>query len=193
MSSVWYEEVPASEKLMQGDLILSCPVATWDADTLHTQGQSEEEFLRTAIKAIRADVVVMTQACDLKQGNVTKVTLCPHLTLDKYRPLWEAKLLSGNQNPTEKAWKTTCNDLKDGLIWNHSLLNNGETESLHIEHRVVDFHDVYTLPRQFLESLLVQRGLPRLRLLPPYREHLSQAFARFYMRVGLPDPIDKAW
>ena len=26
----------------------------------------------------------------------------------------------------------------------------------------------------------------RLRLLPPYREHLSQSFARFFMRVGLP-------
>jgi len=29
----------------------------------------------------------------------------------------------------------------------------------------------------------------RLRLLPPYREHLSQAFARFFMRVGLPSDI----
>jgi hypothetical protein len=26
-------------------------------------------------------------------------------------------------------------------------------------------------------------------LLPPYREHLSQAFARFFMRVGLPVDI----
>ncbi|MBD5492017.1 MAG: hypothetical protein HDR16_07880 [Lachnospiraceae bacterium] len=26
----------------------------------------------------------------------------------------------------------------------------------------------------------------RLRLCPPYREHLSQAFARYFMRVGLP-------
>ena len=178
---------------MQGDLIPSCPVATWDKTKLHAQGQSEEEFLRTAINAIRADVVVMTQACDLKQGHITKVTLCPHLPLDKYRPLWEAKQLSSNQNPTEKAWRAFCDDLKDGLIWNFSLLNNGQTESLHIEHRVVDFHDVYTLPRQFLESLLQQRDIPRLRLLPPYREHLSQAFARFYMRVGLPTPIDKAW
>ena len=25
----------------------------------------------------------------------------------------------------------------------------------------------------------------RLRLCPPYREHLSQAFARYFMRVGL--------
>ena len=31
----------------------------------------------------------------------------------------------------------------------------------------------------------------RLRLLPPYREHLSQAFARYFMRVGLPVDIDK--
>jgi hypothetical protein len=29
----------------------------------------------------------------------------------------------------------------------------------------------------------------RLRLLPPYREHLSQAFARLFMRVGLPADI----
>jgi hypothetical protein len=25
-----------------------------------------------------------------------------------------------------------------------------------------------------------------VRLLPPYREHLAQAFARFFIRVGLP-------
>ena len=29
----------------------------------------------------------------------------------------------------------------------------------------------------------------RIRVLPPYREHLSQAFARFFMRVGLPQDI----
>jgi hypothetical protein len=46
---------------------------------------------------------------------------------------------------------------------------------------------------KFLESLLVQRNRARFRLLPPYREHLSQAFARFFMRVGLPIPIEKSW
>ena len=30
---------------------------------------------------------------------------------------------------------------------------------------------------------------PSLRLLSPYREHLAQALARFYMRVGLPVDI----
>jgi len=40
---------------------------------------------------------------------------------------------------------------------------------------------------------LAQRGEPRLRLRPPYREHLSQAFARFFMRVGLPTDIKRTW
>ncbi len=48
-------------------------------------------------------------------------------------------------------------------------------------------------PISFLESLIEKRGIPRFRLLPPYREHLSQAFARFFMRVGLPIPIEKDW
>jgi len=36
-----------------------------------------------------------------------------------------------------------------------------------------------------LKELAAQQAL-RQRLLPPYREHLAPAFARFFMRVGLP-------
>jgi hypothetical protein len=68
--------------------------------------------------------------------------------------------------------------------------SNGNIE---MEIRLVDFHEVFTAPRVFLESLLSQRGENRCRLLPPYREHLSQAFARFFMRVGLPITIEKEW
>jgi hypothetical protein len=50
-----------------------------------------------------------------------------------------------------------------------------------------------SVPRSFNESLLTQRGHSRFRLLPPYREHLSQAFARFFMRVGLTIPVEKKW
>jgi hypothetical protein len=64
---------------------------------------------------------------------------------------------------------------------------------LKVSNRVVDFHQVYTAPREFLESVLKSRAQGRLRLLPPYREHLSQAFARFFMRVGLPSGVEKVW
>ena len=53
--------------------------------------------------------------------------------------------------------------------------------------------EVFTVPRDFLESLLAARGRQRPRLLSPNREHLAQAFARFFMRVGLPVPVDVTW
>ena len=46
----------------------------------------------------------------------------------------------------------------------------------------------YSLPLTFVRSRAARTG-ERLRLLPPYREHLSQAFARYFIRVGLPQDI----
>jgi len=97
------------------------------------------------------------------------------------------------QNPSEKAWKRACDDIANGYVWNQTFLNRSGQGELASEIRVVDFHDVFTVPRSFLEMLLKGRQSPRLRLLPPYREHLSQAFARFFMRVGLPQPVEPAW
>lgn len=53
---------------------------------------------------------------------------------------------------------------------------------------IVDFRYVSGLPGILLDNL-VFKNPKRLRLLSPYREHLSQAFARFFMRVGLPVEI----
>jgi hypothetical protein len=53
---------------------------------------------------------------------------------------------------------------------------------------VVDFRRVYSLPLDYLREFATETG-DRIRLLPPYREHLAQAFARFFMRVGLPIDI----
>ncbi len=55
-------------------------------------------------------------------------------------------------------------------------------------HRVVDLSAVYQLPLEFVR-LVAASQTPRLRLLPPYREHISQAFARFWMRIGFPQDI----
>jgi len=153
------------------------------------QDTEEVDALQGATTAIQADVVVMTQACDLEHEKVANIILCPHFSLSDYRQAWEAEMNNRQQNPTEKAWKRHCNDICDGFVWNLTMLNAGSSEELEIQHRIVDFHYVYSAPRSFLESLLIQRRQARLRLLPPYREHLSQAFARFFMRVGLPIPI----
>lgn len=193
MSDAWYEEVPASTRLTQGDLIFDCPLIGWQPELLRTQGVAETEALRGAAAAIKGDVVVMTQACDLEFEKVTNVIVCPHLSLAEFRPVWEGEVMRRNQNPTEKAWMRQCEEIRQGFVWNLTMLNAGTGSTLSIEHRIVDFHHVYSIPRIFLESLIAQRRRPRLRLLPPYREHLSQAFARFFMRVGLPVEVAKAW
>ena len=100
-----------------------------------------------------------------------------------------AECAARNQTPTEKAWRRFCGDVMAGYVWNQCLLSGVELGEVKTEVRAVFFHEVFTLPRWFLEGLLAARALPRLRLRPPYREHLSQAFARFFMRVGLPQPV----
>jgi len=53
---------------------------------------------------------------------------------------------------------------------------------------LVDFTRVFTVDASLVRELASHQD-PRLRLNPPYREHLAQAFARFFMRVGLPVDI----
>jgi hypothetical protein len=194
MSDPWYQTVGPGERLTQGDIIFDCPLVSWAPSPIQVTGSSSEfEALKQGRIAFQADVIVMTQACDLEQEKVRNVVACPHLSLGDYKASWEAFLQRRNQNPTTKAWRTHCDDIKDGYAWNLSIINRSALPGYEFEHRIVDFHEVFTLPREFLESLLVARGRARPRLLSPYREHLSQAFARYFMRVGLPVPVDVAW
>jgi hypothetical protein len=194
MNESWYEVVEARRPLTQGDLVFDCPLLTWSAAALPAgAGGVAEGSLKDLVSAFREDVVVMTQACDLEHSKVANVVLCPHVPLATFRRAWEEWMAARKHNASEKAWKRVCEDIANGYVWNQTFLNRAGLSALSIDLRVVDFHDVFTVPRTFLEALLGQRGAPRLRLLPPYREHLSQAFARFFMRVGLPQPIEPSW
>lgn len=190
MSDGWYQAVPPESPLTQGDFILDCPLLAWATDLTEWTGGSETALLKAASRGTRADVIVMTQACDLEHDKVADVVLCPHLPVSEYRDYWEMEMRARSQNPTERAWRNHFGDIREGYLWNLAILNSGSASSLYTTHRVVDFHEVFTAPRVFLEALIARRGQTRLRLLPPYREHLSQAFARFFMRVGLPVEVE---
>jgi len=193
MPKAWYEIVGPEISLTQGDIIFDCPLLAWQDNSLRLEGADESEVLKDATTGIQADAVVMTQACDLEHEKVENVILCQHISLDDHRAVWEVNSQRVGQTPTERAWKRHCNDICEGYNWNLSMLNDCKIDGSSIGIRIVFFNEVYTVPRSFLESLLRQRGYSRFRLLPPYREHLSQAFARFFMRVGLPIPIEKNW
>lgn len=177
----WYKLVDPDTELTQGDLIDNCPVLVWD---LSASGD-----LLTRANKEHVDCVVMSQACDLEQAHVMKVILCPNYSLDVYKPLWDQSMRDRSQNPTSRSWEKFLEDVSEGKKWHLAMLNKYDgTISSNI--RIVDFHEIFSLPRDVLEAWLIEQSAPRLTLLPPYREHLSQAFARYFMRVGLPIEID---
>lgn len=186
MPDPWYDLVQSGETISQGDIILGCPILNWlPTSATPLTGVSLKDYA----DAFTEDVIVMTQACDLEHRKVQNIVLCPHLSLSAFRVSWQRWMESRNQAPSEKAWKSLCSDILAGYVWNQTMIDACADLRLPMETRVVDFHEVFTLPRTFIENWLQQSGNNRLRLRPPYREHLSQSFARFFMRVGLPQPI----
>jgi hypothetical protein len=165
----WYSQVESSEPIQQGDFVLQCQIIQPSVEA-HETGQN--------IKAIvkEYDVIVMSQSCDLITDKVNLALMCPFYSLTELGNIYSDYKTAGKK---EK--------LRQGHIFGMQLLNkcniNGHTDFL-----VVDFKSVYAVPLPFLKQIVSSRN-NRKRLLPPYREHLSQAFARFFMRVGLPVDI----
>jgi hypothetical protein len=69
MSEPWFEVVDSGVDLTQGDMILNCPLLKWQLDQVAPGNAASEAAevgrLLAAVRAVRADVIVMTQACDL--------------------------------------------------------------------------------------------------------------------------------
>lgn len=163
----WYEVVEDSV-LLQGDFINSCPIV------IPNKGI---ESRKISAEVIEYDVVIMSQSCDLEQKKLDLVLVCPIWSLNEFE----------EKNPNYKS-KEMKESLRRGYLPGYHLLNKCEINEFKMDYLVVDFRSVYSVPFDFLIDLAKRRG-KRLRLLPPYREHLSQAFARFFMRVGLPVDI----
>lgn len=170
----WYTIV-TGPGLLQGDVIYDCPVLVPFGEI--PEGMGGNEYALEG-GMLTYDVIVMSQSCDLEQEKLDLVLVCPH---------WSFQEFTGKNDYLKSSKGKT--ELKRGNIPGYHLLNKCDLEGWTKEARVVDFRNVYSLPYQFLKQLADKRG-PRLRLSPPYREHLSQAFARFFMRVGLPVEVE---
>lgn len=86
MADAWYEAVAADAGILQGDLILDCPLVAWKSD-LQIQGEGKGEELANQFEIVAEDIVVMTQACDLEQHKVNEVVVCSMHTLDELKKL----------------------------------------------------------------------------------------------------------
>ena len=167
----WYAIVDADDQLLQGDFVESCPVVIPSLQLLTGAGTDID------VDVTEYNTVVMSQSCDLEQEKLDLVLVCPVWTLGQFQ----------DANERYKSGKAK-EQLRRGNSAGFHLLNECKVEGFERDYLVVDFRNVYGVPFTFLVDLAKDRG-KRLRLLPPYREHLSQAFARFFMRVGLPVDI----
>ncbi len=175
MSYPWYEIlVEVEDNLQQGDFIPNCPILIPPANI-----RAEEE---AEIEIKEIDSIILSQSCDLVNGKIEIVLVCPYYSLTTFL----------NNLPEEqqgaKAKRKVIDNLRKGFLPGYHLLNNEENIEDFSDYQVVDFRNVYGI--QFNSLIQIVSNLQkRIRLLPPYREHLSQSFARYFMRVGLPQDI----
>jgi hypothetical protein len=168
----WYEVISAPS-LLQGDIVFGCPVPFFAGTWTFPLDPKD-----VAYQMMPMDLVVLTQSCDLENNKIDHVLVARVIA-------WHTTVLHETQdgNPAIKS-RDFRRKLIDGAIPGLSLLHKHEGTPM-LEWSVVNFHRLYTLPKSFLEQYAKSVG-PRLRLRSPYREHLAQAFARYFMRVGLP-------
>ena len=69
------------------------------------------------------DCIVMSQACDLEQGHLRDVILCPTYMISEYKPLWQRAMDLRHQNPTDKSWGRFLDEVSEGNKWNLSMIN----------------------------------------------------------------------
>ena len=163
----WYEVGSWPE---QGDLLPDCPVLVLPSSLIDTLFEAKEgDALGSHLEVQIADLIVMSQSCDLANNKIDQVLLCAHYP-------------ASNQSKTDR--EDICKERRPAL----HMIEKCELEPYEFERQIIDFRTIYTLPKGFLRAFIDRLG-PRVRLLPPYKEHLSQAFARYSMRVGLPRPL----
>jgi len=169
----WYEVVDGSE-LFQGDILPQCPIVSV-LDPIAWPILPDVKF---SVGITGRDLVVMTQSCDLENDKIEDVLLAELVS-------WEQTVRNENQRGNRFIQSIQFRrQLIAGNVPGLALLHKRSRE-LGMEWSVVNFHRLYSLPKTFLSNFAAALGL-RLRLRSPYREHLAQAFARYFMRVGLP-------
>ena len=164
--------------MRQGDRLPGCWIPEFPPDFA---AQTDETRI---IQADQADLIVITQSCDLEQRNVSLIAMCPLWTI----PAFEEAQASQGRGKSAKAWREYWNNVRKGRSPTLHLLASPTTPLEARAAWLVDFRAIYSLPIDYLTRHASQLG-DRWRLCSPFLEHFSQAFARSFMRVGLPSSV----
>jgi hypothetical protein len=169
----WYEVIQG-ESLLQGDILRACPVVQLVGGVPWPPAPDAA----VEVDLVEVDLILMTQSCDLENDKVEDVLLAQVIA---WPVVVKNEVEKGNTVVKAREFRKK---LIEGIVPGLSLLHKREQQPA-LPWSVVDFHRLFTLPKAFVRRVVAGAG-PRLRLRSPYREHLAQAFARYFMRVGLP-------
>jgi hypothetical protein len=173
VESGWYE-ITTGESLRQCDILMGCPI-------LRIAGKLQWPISQSGTLPLqfeKYDSIVLTQSCDLENEKVEDILLAQVIA---WPTLVQHELQRKNQFIKSRKYRKA---LIDGDTPGQALLHKHDSQP-RLDWSIVSFQRVYTVQKDFLVQFASGSG-PRLRLRPPYREHIAQAFARFVMRVGLP-------
>lgn len=173
MEYPWYELISNEEEITQGDIIKGCPVPILKS----FKGTEAGDIIEAEIETI--DGIVMTQACDIANNKVDNIILCSITSKEEFETIQES---NGNNS---KQIKKNLEGIIRGQQNAYHIINEYKTADFSQDYYIINFKDIFSIPVDLAKKVAKDNG-KRLRLCPPYREHLSQAFARYFMRVGLP-------
>jgi hypothetical protein len=159
----WYEIVD-DDSLEQGDILLSVrtPRALVSKD-----GQLE-------VLDGSGGYIILSQTCDLENDKVREVLL--------------ASIISYQQLAHEIGGIARSSKFREAVIQGTDIsyfLLHEFTATPKLEWSLANFHQLRLADISSCRRQVVELG-PRLRMVPPYKEHLAQSFGRYMMRVALP-------
>jgi len=165
--AAWYEDTRVLDDFEQGDIFTNATIPNIAAvDLSRTQ----------EIPTRQGSFVVLTQSCDVpKAESILLAEVYLYSTLQ-----------NGPQSSIFASSKT-----KDSLIRNrleHYFLlppYGNDTKSWSL----VSFRNLHVVSLSVLKTLATEA--PPIRMASPYKELLGECFARFMMRVALPEPLDE--
>ncbi len=173
MEYPWFELQENSADITQGDIIKSCPVPILKEFDISEEGQNVNAEITTI------DGIVLTQACDIANNKVENIILCAITSKSEFEELQRSK------GKSEKEIRKSIDGIIKGQQNAYHIINAYKSEEFSQDYYIINFKDIFSVPVDVARAIAEKNG-KRLRLCPPYREHLSQAFARYFMRVGLP-------
>lgn len=184
MAEVWFKEAQPSDALLQGDLILDLEVSVvTDSDQADSGDDGVE---RATVERYVTPAVILTQSCDLVDDGIQQpnevVLLARATTLTRFR--MQSKV-SNNRTLRDADIDGLAQGLRPAFLMLDRLDASGITRpDIDAEYWVVDFSAPLVV--DFVPLVAQVSALPRYHLTAPYREHVSQSYARYTMRVGLP-------